>query len=225
MLFGHNSNVTVDGTIFHVQTEDRGTANAIIDTTVHCRGRVLHRRKASYQDLLPLNADSEQALKLRLDDQHRTVMEEIRSGVLKLVLPQPPTAPVASPAAPSTHSAAPLAPARPAPTTTSSVKPIIMELMNARTWLSAGRATLQVAIRHKEGGSGIAGVRITARIEGAAERTEFSAETRASGQALIEFSMPHLTGNDPALVIEANFSGAREQLRFQLRSKPKVPAG
>jgi hypothetical protein len=217
MLFGHNSNVTIDGTIFHVQTEDRGTANAIIDTTVHCRGRVLHRRKASYQDLLPLNADKEQALKLRLDDQHRTVMEEIRSGVLKLVVPQ-------LAAAPSAPAVAPPLPAKAAPTTTSSVKPIIMELMNARTWLSAGRATLQVAIRHKEGGSGIAGVRITARIEGAAERTEFSAETRASGQALIEFSMPRLTGNDPALVIEANFSGSREQLRFQLRSKPKVPA-
>jgi hypothetical protein len=217
MLFGHNSNITIDGTIFHVQTEDRGTANAIIDTTVHCRGRVLHRRKASYADLLPLNTDSEQALKIRLDDQHRTVMEEIRSGVLKLVVPQP----VAAPSAPAV---APPPPAKTAPTTTSSAKPIIMELMNARTWLSAGRATLQVAIRHKEGGSGIAGVRITARIEGAAEPTEFSAETRASGQALIEFTMPRLTGNDPALVIEANFSGSREQLRFQLRSKPKVPA-
>jgi hypothetical protein len=216
MLFGHNSNVTIDGTMFHVQTEDRGTANAVIDTTVHCRGRVLHRRKASYADLLPLNADSEQALKLRLDDQHRTVMEEMRSGVLKLAVPQAPAAPA--------FSAPPPPPAKAAPTTTSSAKPIIMELMNARTWLSAGRATLQVAIRHKEGGSGIAGVRITARIEGAAERTEFSAETRASGQALIEFSMPRLTGNDPALVIEANFSGTREQLRFQLRSKPKVPA-
>src|ERR1700681_491874 len=95
MLFGHNSNVTVNGTIFHVQTEDRGTANAVIDTTVHCLGRVLHRRKASYLDLLPLNADSEQALKLRLDEQHRTVMEEMRSGVLKLVVPQPAAAPSA----------------------------------------------------------------------------------------------------------------------------------
>jgi hypothetical protein len=216
MLFGHNSNVTVGANTFHVQTEDRGIVSAIIDTTVYSRGRVLHRRTKSYSDLLPLNADKEQALKLRLDDQHRTVMEEIRSGVLQLVVPQPPVAPPAP--------SAPPPPLKAAPTATSSVKPVIMELMNARTWLSAGRATLQVAIRHKEGGSGIAGVRITARIEGAAERTEFSAETRASGQALIEFSMPRLAGNDPALVIEANFSGAREQLRFQLRSKPKVPA-
>jgi hypothetical protein len=213
MVFGHNSNVTIDGTIFHVQTEDRGAANAIIDTTVHCRGRVLHRRKASYQDLLPLNSDSEQALKLRLDDQHRIVMEEMRSGVLKLAVPQAPAAPPA---------VAP--PAKAVPATTSALKPITVELMNSRTWLAGGRATLQVAVRHREGGSGIAGARITARIEGAAERTEFSAETRASGQALLEFNMPHLTGNEPVLVIEALFGSTREQLRFQLRAKPKVPA-
>ena len=73
--------------MFHVQTEDRGAPNALIDTTVHCRGRVLHRR-TNYFDLLPLNADSEQALKLRLDDQHRAVMEEMRSGALQLALPQ-----------------------------------------------------------------------------------------------------------------------------------------
>src|ERR1700682_2773730 len=100
MLFGHNSNVTVNGTIFHVQTEDRGTANAVIDTTVHCLGRVLHRRKASYLDLLPLNADSEQALKLRLDEQHRRVMEELRSGALQLALPQVPAKPPAPAAVP-----------------------------------------------------------------------------------------------------------------------------
>jgi hypothetical protein len=217
MLFGHNSNVTVNGTMFHVQTEDRGAANAVIDTTVHCRGRVMYRRKASYLDLLPLNADSEQALKLRLDEQHRTVIGELRSGVLQLAPPQ-------VPAAPPAPAGGPPPPAKIAPAATSAARPIAVELMNARTWLAGGRATLQVAVRHKEGGTGIAGARITARIDGAAERTEFSADTRASGQALLEFNMPRLTGNEPALVIEAAFGSTREQLRFQLRAKPKVPA-
>ena len=86
MLFGHNTNVTLEGTIFHVQTEDRGITTAIIDTTVHCRGRVLHRRTSKYQDLLPLDADREQALKIRLDDQHYTIVEELRTGALMNVL-------------------------------------------------------------------------------------------------------------------------------------------
>ena len=65
---------------YHVQTEDAGAASALIDTTVYAGGRVLHRRTNNYLDLLPLNPDSEKALKLRLDEQHRQVLEEIRTG-------------------------------------------------------------------------------------------------------------------------------------------------
>jgi hypothetical protein len=221
MLFGHNSNLTVDGVTIHVQTEDRGTTAAVIDTTVYFRGRVLHRRTSKYHDLLPLNTDSEQALKLRLDDQHRTIMEEIRSGQLKLAIPPPAPAPGAvAPAVPPT--AAPLNPVAIRPAVSASLFKV--ELMNARTWLAAGRATLQIAVRHKDGGAGVAGARVTARIDGAAEPTELSAETRSNGQTLLEFNMPRLTGDEPALVIEAMVGAAREQLRFQLRAKPKVPA-
>src|SRR5216683_7766101 len=88
MLFGHNSNVKAGDATFHVQTEDRGTTNALIDTTVYFYGRVLHRRTNNYFDLLPLNADNEQALKLRLDQQHHAVIEEIRTGALHLALPR-----------------------------------------------------------------------------------------------------------------------------------------
>ena len=84
MAFGHNSNVTIAGDTFHVQTEERGAAQALIDTTVYLRGRVLHRRTNSFSDLLPLNSEREQALKLRVDTQHRSVVDEIRSGRLKL---------------------------------------------------------------------------------------------------------------------------------------------
>ena len=50
MLFGHNTNVILDGIMYHVQTEDRGANHAVIDTTVHCRGRVMHRRASPYSD-------------------------------------------------------------------------------------------------------------------------------------------------------------------------------
>jgi hypothetical protein len=217
MLFGHNSNVTIGGTIFHVQTEDRGTAIAVIDTTVHCHGRVMHRRKASYLDLLPLNADSEQALKLRLDEQHRAVMEELRSGALHLDPPQ-------APAAPPTSAAVATPAAKVDPAAAAQNSEIGLELMNVKTWLSGRHATMQIAVRHKNGGTPVAGAGICVRIDGAADRAEFSTETRANGDALLEFDMPRLTGDEPALVIEAMVGAARTQLRFQLRAKPKVPA-
>src|SRR5271155_1046363 len=112
MLFGHNSNVKVGEATFHVQTEDRGVTTALIDTTVYYMGRVMHRRTNNYHDLIPLDPDREEALRLRLDEQHRSTLEDIRSGALYLAPPPPPPAlvkdaRVAEPRAPEARKASP----------------------------------------------------------------------------------------------------------------------
>jgi hypothetical protein len=207
MLFGHNSNVKVGDTTYHVQTEDRGTANALIETTVYFHGRVLYRRTNNYFDLLPLDPDREQALKVRLDEQHLNIIEEIRTGVLTLSLPH---AEKSSSQTPGTASAQPS-------------QVLLLELTNAKTWLSGKRAVLQVAVQ-TELCQPVGGASVTARVDGAAEAAEFSAQTGVSGHVQFEFDMPRLAGADPALVIEAWHSNARGQLRFQLRAKPRVPS-
>jgi hypothetical protein len=204
MLFGHNSNVEVNGTTYHVQTEDRGTTNALIDTTVYFHGRVLHRRTNNYFDLLPLSPASEQTLKRRLDEQHRAVVEELRSGVLRLALPQDEPAP--------------------APHASKSAFGVLsLELLNAKTWLTGKRASLQVAVRN-ETHQVVAGATVISRVDGAAEPTNFSALTNDFGRTKFEFDMPKLAGAEAALVIEASKGNARGHLRFQLRSKPRVPS-
>ncbi len=207
MLFGHNSNVKAGDTTYHVQTEDRGATNALIDTTVYFRGRVLHRRTNNYFDLLPLNADSEQALKQRLDEQHRAVVEELRTGALHLALPQDEkdSALAAAPDYASAH------------------KVLLLELINAKTWLSGKRASLQIAVRNQTN-QAVEGARVTARVDGAAEISEYSSETGPFGHAQFEFDMPRLAGADAALLIEALHGNARGHLRFQLRTKPRVPS-
>jgi hypothetical protein len=52
-------------------------------------GRVMHRRTNNYHDLVPLDADRQEALRLRLDEQHRSTLEDIRSGALYLAAPPP----------------------------------------------------------------------------------------------------------------------------------------
>ena len=207
MLFGHNSNVEAGGTTYHVQTEDRGTTNALVDTTVYFHGRVLHRRTNNYFDLLPLNPAREQALKRRLDEQHRAVVEELRSGALRLPLPQDEQ--VLAPAASHDSKSA------------SGV--LSLELLNAKTWLSGKHALLQVAVRN-EASQAVGGATVSARVDGAAEVTQFSTKTSDFGRAQFEFDMPRLSGAEPALVIEASKGNARGHLRFQLRSKPRVPS-
>src|SRR5215467_13542908 len=156
MAFGHNSNVTVAGTTYHVQTEERGAAQALIDTTVYFRGRVLHRRTNDFQDLLPLNSTREEALRLRVEEQHRGVIEEIRSG--RLPLPGENGGKTPAPGAP------------PAESTRDSLR---LELLNAKTWLSGKRALLQIVVRD-HANNPVEHASVIATVEGAVKPAGFS---------------------------------------------------
>ena len=205
MVFGHNSNLNIGGTSYHVQTEDRGASHAIIDTMVYQRGRVLHRRSNSYADLLPLDAHREEVLRERVNAQHQAVMEELRSGSLKLAKHASLPAPGAAAAVDAGDS-------------------LMLELRNAATWLANKRATLQVSVLRKQGRQGVSGAHVTARIDGAAEPAQFSTATGLDGNAQLAFDMPRLAAGACALVIEATHGEARASLHFHLRAKPKIPA-
>ena len=206
MVFGHNSNLKVGNVTFHVQTEDRGAAHGLIDTTVYYRGRVLHRRTNNYFDLLPLNGDREGALRLRVDEQHRAVLEEIRSGSLQLAIPAE-VAPTVQ-EKPEVHAASP------------SLK-LVLELTNAKSWLAGKHAKLEVAVRDEHGGS-VAGARVRVEFEGSAGGEALHGQTDSSGATVIEFELPRIVSPDAAIVISAEHGVARGHLRFALRVKPRA---
>src|SRR5208282_4846789 len=156
MLFGHNSNVKVGDATFHVQTEDRGVSTALIDTTVYFGGRVMHRRTNNYHDLIPLNPDREEALRLRLDEQHRTTLEDIRSGALYLAAPPPPNPETRSAALQGrivpteTNGTAPPS-ELPRGTAAATAAPLKLNLRNAHTWLSGKQARLEITVSNASG--------------------------------------------------------------------------
>jgi hypothetical protein len=219
MIFGHNTNVSLGQVKYHVQTEDAGIASALIDTTVYCGGRVLYRRTNNYLDLLPLNADREAALKLRLDEQHRQVLEEIRSGALYLPPPTP---------AQSTSSAS--ASAKKVAGWPSMEKNIVLkppealslDLVNAKTWLTRKRATLHLRVTGPSG-LPVAMAKVTATVAGAVEASNFSTESDARGEARLAFDMPRLHDANAALLVDATHGSAKGHLRFQVRARQRVP--
>jgi hypothetical protein len=235
MVFGHNTNITLGTVTYHVQTENRGESHALIDTTVYFRGRVLHRRTNNYYDLLPLNDDSEQALKLRLDEQHRTVLEEMRNGTLDLALPPaalaqadaplPPQEPArgqtANQAQPSEEEA-PAAAGAETPANAREPRKFLLELLNAKSWLSGKHARLQVAVKD-EHRSPVAGARVIVEIEGGGEHGLPESVTGEAGTTEVQFEMPRITGAEPALILRAETPDGIGHLRFALRAKSKVP--
>jgi hypothetical protein len=213
MVFGHNSNLKLGNVTLHVQTEDRGEAHALLDTTVYYRGRVLHRRTNNYFDLLPLDDDRQTALKLRLEEQHRLVMDEIRSGVLDLPIPpEPAPLPIKLPPASVVSSSE-----------SSQPTSLVIELVNAKNWLVGKRASLHIRLKQSTGAIA-AGAGVAVEFEGADSEHVFRGQTDEQGEAHLEFDLPRITSAEPALVIRAARDGAEGQLRFALRAKPRVPS-
>jgi hypothetical protein len=217
MVFGHNTNVNLAGAVYHVQTEDRGPAHALIDTTVYIQGRVLHRRTNNYFDLLPLTEDSQQALKLRLDEQHKGVLSEIQSGALQLAIPQPTNAMSEVQLYPKAATVEKVVSAAFAP------RRLVIELINSHSWLSGKQASLQLSIK-EESSDPVAGAKIDVHLDGMAERQIFSAVSGSDGRALVEFAMPRITAAEAAIAIHAEGKEGKGLLRFALRAKPKVPS-
>ena len=80
MITGFNTDVENGGCIYHVQTEDRGLDNPIIESLVYTGGEIVASRKTPYADLVASGCYSEDALMKRMDAQHRELMREIRDG-------------------------------------------------------------------------------------------------------------------------------------------------
>jgi acyl-CoA synthetase (AMP-forming)/AMP-acid ligase II len=79
MISGHNTDILHDGTVYHVQTEDKGRSNPVIESLIYVGGQVVVSKQESYADLLEQNL-GDQAIAERMDRQHRVLMAAIKSG-------------------------------------------------------------------------------------------------------------------------------------------------
>jgi len=88
VLTGYNTDIEHDGVTYHVQTEDRGEANPLIESLVYVKGEILASRRTAYTNLLEAGAER-QAIQNLMESQHRTIVDALRAGRLDL-LTEPP---------------------------------------------------------------------------------------------------------------------------------------
>lgn len=80
MITGHNTDITYNGVVYHVQTEDKGRSNPVIETLVYKGGEILDAKRTSYVTLLDDGSYEEKKIISMIEDQHRLMISEIRSG-------------------------------------------------------------------------------------------------------------------------------------------------
>lgn len=188
MVFGFNTNVRIGDHSFHVQSEDRGPASGVLETLVFSRGRVVHRRTVPYDaSLMP----DELELRFRLEEQHRIVIEDVRTGRVQTDAPSKPPSGIS------------------------------LQLLNPGSWLTGGTATLQIEVRTRPEGAPLASADVEVTLNGQAGPVRFAAQTDSVGHATLSFPMPRLGPGGAELAIRAVSPAGEDELRYQLKPRPR----
>jgi hypothetical protein len=199
MVFGFNTDIRVGKAVFHVQTEDRGAGNPVIDTTIYTQGRVVHKRATSYKDFMNSPDFNDGALRQRLEEQHRAIIDELRSGKLQF----------GAGAAP--------------PVTETAGGGINVTLLNPGSWLAGGTASLKIEVKSQKTGKPVHDAKVEVAMEGATRPLSFSAMTNSAGLAELSFPMPRLGPGGADLVIRASAPAGLDESRYSLRPKARPP--
>jgi hypothetical protein len=171
----------------------------VIDTTVYVRGRVIYRRVKAFEEAGL--TDPAAALHERVKTQHRSVVEDIRSGVLKFDIPGASGAPIAS--------QSPI----------EFPKGIEVRLINAGSWLVLATASLNIEVRGRATNKPAGGVTVEVVLEGAEPPFRIQAASDPHGRVSLVFPMPKLGAAGGELVIRASGAAGRDEIRYRLKAK------
>ena len=192
MIFGFNTDIKHEDTVYHVQSEAR-EGELILQTQIFVRGRCIGKRATSYADRMKEAAFSDQQKEQILRDQHRIVLEAIREGKLDSVIDQR------------------------EPETLAAIRELDVEWLNAAS-VHAGGA-LRMHLRVTEGGDAVQGARLTFRFA-RPDAAPFYAQvlTDDQGNAEMNLKVDESSLPDSSVLVQANHSGRTTTRKFRLRA-------
>jgi hypothetical protein len=201
MIFGFNTDIRHEDTVYHVQSEAR-EGEQLLQTQVFVRGRCIGKRAVPYGSSAatgnlaaptasPTNDQDKEKL---LRELHREVLDAIRDGKLDSILDK-----------------------RDTPETLAAVKELDLEWINAKSVHAGGALTMQ--IRVTEGGATVEGARLTLRFA-RPDAPPYYAQvlTDAKGHAEVSVQADEKSLPDSSVVVQASFDGRTATRKFQLRA-------
>jgi hypothetical protein len=79
VITGYNTDVKFRGLVYHVQTEDKGKVNPLIETLIYKGGEILASRRLPYAELIK-DGDVEAAIGRLMEEQHKAMILEVKRG-------------------------------------------------------------------------------------------------------------------------------------------------
>jgi len=200
MIFGFNTDIRHEDTVYHVQSEAR-EGEQLLQTQVFVRGRCIGKRAVSYASIAAAGSAGDRDAKA-LDDQqkekklrdlHREVLDSIREGRLDSLFDKRDTA-----------------------ETLAAIKELDLEWTNADSVHSSGNLLMNLKVT--EGGTPIQGARLTFRFA-RPDAAPYYAQvlTDALGKAEMSVHVDESSLPDSSVLVQASFGGRTATRKFQLR--------
>jgi hypothetical protein len=192
MIFGFNTDVKHEDTIYHVQSEAR-EADLLLQTQVFVRGRCIGKRATPYADQAKSAAFTDLKKEQILREQHRLVLEAIREGRLDQVFDN-----------------------RETPEMLAAIKELDIQWINSESIHSGEK--LSMKLRATEGGQRIANARLTVRLARANAAPFYTQlNTDNAGEAELVVLVEESSLADSSVLVQLNAGGRTATRKFQLR--------
>lgn len=199
MIFGFNTDIRHQDTVYHVQSEAR-EGEQLLQTQVFVRGRCIGKRAVSFASIAAGNSSGrdgkaidDQQKEKQLRDLHREVLDAIREGRVDSLFDR-----------------------RDTPETLAAIKELDLEWTNAESVHSSGN--LMMNLKVTEGGAPIQGARLTFRFA-RPDAAPYYAQvlTDALGKAEMSVHVDESSLPDSSVLVQASFAGRTATRKFQLR--------
>src|SRR6202165_3736323 len=204
MIFGFNTDIRHEDTIYHVQSEAR-EGEHLLQTQVFVRGRCIGKRAVPYgssaeegknpqSNNQDRDKDQDKDREKMLRELHREVLDSIRAGKVDSIFDK-----------------------RDTPETLAAVKELDLEWTNAGSVHASGALTMR--LRVTEGGVTVEGARLTLRFA-RPDAAPYYAQvlTDAKGSAEMNVQVDEKSLAESSVLVQASFGGRTATRKFNLRN-------
>jgi hypothetical protein len=201
MIFGFNTDIKHEDTVYHVQSEAR-QAEQLLQTQVFVRGRCIGKHANSYAQHHARPDFSDDRMHELLKEQHRSVIDAIRAGKLDELLFHPAT-PTSQPKPAEPHSPE---------------SQFTLEFMNPDALAANGAVVLRFHVA--ENSSHVSGAKLISKLSAPAlgEPLFSQAITGSDGVGELRIPLADATPVEASVLVQATLDGRTATRKFILRA-------
>lgn len=219
MITGHNTDINFNGVIYHVQTEDKGKTNPVVETLVYKGGEILDARRTSYIEIIKDGYDEKKIIDL-IEEQHRTVITDIRGG--KYDKGAAKGDPLAEGIIDNKKSLDQVILDYLA--SEEEKERLVLQIVGTTEFFEGTPCTLSISTKSSNTGQPLKGTKIVVKIISTVKKpiTVYEGKTDRNGVLIVEFVVPEFPDGNAALLIQAFSDSGSDEIKQLLKKKKKV---